>query len=122
MNTRLILVEGLPGSGKSTTIENLKSSELVRLASATEFYNEYDNPLNAFWTWGDGYEPNETVEAPYDSRRFIARILERTYRLVDRILQEDLLVVMEGYPTHLTVRNTCRTSASPGRLASVPKK
>lgn len=112
MQTRLVLIEGLPGSGKSTTIEGLKSSGITRIASRTEFYDEYDNPLNAFWTWGDGWREDEVMEAPYDSRRFLARLLERTYKLVDRVLETDTLVVMEGYPTHLTVRNMLKMSAS----------
>jgi hypothetical protein len=105
MKTRLILIEGLPGAGKTTTVDGLKSAGIDWGASKVEFYNEYDNPLNAFWTWGDGAVENEVVEEPYDSAIFTVRILERTYRLVNRILTQDLCVVMEGYPFQLVIRN-----------------
>jgi hypothetical protein len=105
MKTKLILIEGLPGAGRTTTVDGLKSAGIDWCTSKVDFYNQYDNPLNAFWTWGDGAVENEVVEEPYDSAKFTVRILERTYRLVSRILSQDLCVVMEGYPFQLVIRN-----------------
>ena len=103
--TRLILIEGLPGVGKTATVEALRGSEIANIATAVEFYNEHDNPLNSFWTWGDGAIEGEAVEEPFESAKFIDRILEKTRTLVARIHSEDLCVVMEGYPFHLPVGN-----------------
>lgn len=105
MNSRLVFIEGLSGAGKTTTVEALKHSKIAQIGTKVEFYNEHDNPLNSFWTWGDGAIENEVIEAPYDSQRFIRRILKKTSALVDTVRSGDLCVVMEGYPFHLTIGN-----------------
>lgn len=105
MKTRLILIEGLPGVGKSTTVDGLRSAGIDWGTSKVTFYNIYNNPLNAFWTWGDGAVEDEVVDEPYNSAKFTVRMMEKTYRLVNRILTQDLCVVMEGYPFQLVIRN-----------------
>ncbi len=102
---QLILVEGAPGLGKTTTVTNLAAALRARGEVRAVFCHEHDHPLHAFWDWGDGCDPDQVVTEPFDPEKFIVRLLARTYAFVDRVLTERLTAVMETYPFQSPVRN-----------------
>jgi hypothetical protein len=105
MTTKLILIDGAPGLGKSTTVANLQKTlgELGDVRAV--FCHEHDHPLHAFWTWGDGYDEAEKVEESYSSPRFIERLLARTHAFLNELLAHDQMAFVETYPFQSPVRN-----------------
>lgn len=100
-----MLIEGAPGLGKTTTVTNLQAALKNVGGIRTVFCHEYDHPLHAFWTWGDGFDPNEKVEHPYSSELFIVRLMARTYAFLDQLLTQDQIAFVETYPFQSPVRN-----------------
>ena len=102
---QLVLIEGAPGLGKTTAVTNLAKSLEQDRSIKFVFCHEHDHPLHAFWTWGDGYDPDEVIVDPFSARKFIVRLLARTYGFVDQLLSEQSVAIMETYPFQSPVRN-----------------
>lgn len=113
----LILVEGLPGSGKTTTTRWIAET-LQRLGINARAYLERDepHPLHAFWTWGDGYRDDEVVEEPFAADKFTRRIVEKWKALVRATQIGDDVCVVEGYPFQSPVRSHLRMGSSRGEI------
>jgi hypothetical protein len=102
---QLVLIDGAPGLGKTTAVANLADALRGDATLKAVFCHEYDHPLHAFWTWGDGYDPNEVVTDPFSAEKFIVRLLARTYAFVDQVLSAQMVAVLETYPFQSPVRN-----------------
>jgi len=102
---QIVLIDGAPGLGKTTTVTHL--ADAMRDGGATKFIfcHEHDHPLHAFWNWGDGYDPNEVVVEPFHANKFIVRLLARSYAFADHVLSEQAVAVLETYPFQSPVRN-----------------
>jgi thymidylate kinase len=116
--TRLIFIEGLPGSGKSTTARNL-AAWLVRAGVATHCFLEVepDHPLNfggelhpAGMTLGTALFARYTVEA------YVAESLQRWQRFVALARPEQVTSVVESYPYQNAVRVLLQMDASHERI------
>jgi thymidylate kinase len=113
----LIFVEGLPGSGKTTTTQWIVDT-LCRFGRDARGALERDttHPLHAFWTWGDGYRENEQVEEPFEAEKFTRRIIDRVKLLVQTLQGQEQILVIEAYPFQAAVRNHLRMGASRGDI------
>jgi thymidylate kinase len=116
--TRLIFIEGLPGSGKSTTARYL-TTRLVRAGVAAHSFLEVgpDHPLNvggelhpAGMTLGTALFARYTVEA------YVAESLQRWQRFVALATPEHATSVVESYPYQNAVRVLLQMDASPDRI------
>jgi thymidylate kinase len=116
--TRLIFIEGLPGSGKSTTARNL-TAWLVRAGVAAHCCLEVepDHPLNvggdlhpAGMTLGTELFGRYTVEA------YVAESLQRWQRFVALAQKEQATSVVESYPYQNAVRVLLQMDTSPDRI------
>ena len=108
MLTQLVLIDGLPGLGKTTAAEGLGAALRVEADHPVEIHTEYSELLQAFWTWGDGATPGEKTERPYDTVRFINRLMRRTYDMVDQLYDgraAGAVAVVESYPFQSPLRN-----------------
>jgi hypothetical protein len=103
---QLVFVEGIPGSGKTTTASWLAGELRARGRPATA-YLEMDeaHPLHAFWTWGDGYNEGEVVTEPYAPDKFTDRLNENAGAFVRRVIARAESAVVDAYPFQLAVRN-----------------
>jgi len=98
--TRLVFVEGLPGSGKSTTAQYV-ARRLQQAQAAAQLVAEVepDHPLNvggalhpAGTTTGEELFRRYTVEA------YIAESLERWRAFVDTVVRLETVHVLDSYP------------------------
>lgn len=98
---QLIFVDGVPGSGKTTTAFWL--AEVLRQRGIeTQAWWEGDegHPLHSFWTWDDGYSDLAEIEVPFDANVFTDRVVDRLAKLVS----SEGTKVIEGYPFQSVVR------------------
>ncbi len=116
--TRLIFIEGLPGSGKSTTARNLTAWLVGAGVAAHRFLEvEPDHPLNvggelhpAGMTLGRALFARYTVEA------YVAESLQRWQRFVALAGGDQATSVVESYPYQNAVRVLLQMDASPDRI------
>jgi DNA polymerase III delta prime subunit len=90
IDTRLILVEGPPGSGKTTTAQNL-ATEISNSGKACQCFLEWstDNPI----VIGDDLHLGEVVDASIASE---AGVLQQWRQLAQARQADDLVTVMES--------------------------
>jgi hypothetical protein len=113
VNQQLVFVEGIPGSGKTTTATWLADQLRARGLPATAYLEtDEPHPLHAFWTWGDGYREGEVVTEPYAPAKFTDRLSDKAAAFVQRLIAQGELAVVEAYPFQLAVRNHLRMGAS----------
>ena len=113
VNRQLVFVEGIPGSGKTTTAIWLADQLRARGLPATAYREMHEpHPLHAFWTWGDGYREGEVVTEPYAPAKFTDRLNEKAAAFVQRLIAQGESAVVEAYPFQLPVRNHLKMGAS----------
>jgi hypothetical protein len=116
--TRLIFIEGLPGSGKSTTGRNL-TAWLVRAGVAAHYFPEveHDHPLNV---GGELHPAGMTLGAAlfarYNVGTYMAESLQRWQRFVALASGDQATSVVESYPYQNAVRVLLQMDASPDRI------
>lgn len=112
--TRLIFVEGMPGSGKST-ITSLVATGLQERGHAAKMYQERQpsHPLNV---GGDqhpsGRSTGETLYRAYSPAAFIEESLERWDDFVGMVLCGEAIAVLDSYPFQNSVRVLLQLNAS----------
>jgi thymidylate kinase len=116
--TRLIFVEGLPGSGKSSTARYLAGS-LSRAGIASQCFMEVEpnHPLNvggelhpAGDTPGTGLFEHYTVET------YVAEGLRRWHRFVAWASEQQAINILDSYPYQNAARVLLQMDASTDRI------
>lgn len=98
MNTRLILIDGMPGSGKSTTGKWI--SEILNASSIpNRFYHELDDnhPLRIYERRFSSFTVIEEAEW------FTAKVKQLFTDFVEAIKQNDEIIIMESYMFQNTI-------------------
>lgn len=98
MNTKLILIDGMPGSGKSTTGKWI--SELLSQSNiANRFYHELDDnhPLRIYDRKFTSFTVAEEAEW------FAAKVKQLFTSFVEDILRSDEVIIMESYVFQNTI-------------------
>jgi hypothetical protein len=113
--TQLIFVEGLPGSGKTTTASWLASrlpSERLMVNLLLEHQPEH--PLNVGGhLHPSGYTTGEAFFLRYTSASFVQESLQRWQAFVRAALQAEAISVLDSYPFQNTVRVLLQLNATP---------
>jgi hypothetical protein len=113
--TRLIFVEGLPGSGKTTTASWLASRlQAERLRVNLFLEHPPEHPLNV----GGHLHPSgdttgEAFFLRYTAARFVHESLQRWHAFVRAALQAEAISVLDSYPFQNTVRVLLQLNATP---------
>jgi hypothetical protein len=114
-DTKLIFVEGLPGSGKTTTASWLASrlpSERLRVNLFLEHQPEH--PLNVGGTLHpSGSTTGEAFFQRYTPASFVHESLQRWHAFVRDALQTEALSVLDSYPFQNAVRVLLQLNATP---------
>lgn len=119
LRTHLIFVDGLPGSGKSTTAEYV-ASELNRHGISCRLLRERetDHPLNV---GGDLHPSGSTTGAQlfeaYSVGSFIDESLARWNAFVAEALSSERVNILDSYPFQNSVRVLFQMDADPATLA-----
>lgn len=122
--SRLVLVEGMPGSGKSTTACRI-ATELQRNGYVSVLYQERepDHPLNV----GGDQHPSgtctgEELYRAYSPGAFIKESLERWESFVAKALSEKSIAVLDSYPFQNSVRVLLQLDASFERISEYTRQ
>jgi hypothetical protein len=113
----VIFIEGLPGSGKSSTARYL-AAQLVRAGVAARRYLEVepDHPLNVA---GELHPAGNTLGTAlferYTGEAYVAESLERWRRFVAHATDEEATSVVESYPYQNAVRVLLQMDVSTDR-------
>jgi hypothetical protein len=114
-DTKLIFVEGLPGSGKTTTAAWLAShlhAERLRVNLLLEHQSEH--PLNVGGTLHpSGETTGEAFFHRYTSASFVYESLQRWHAFVRNAVQTDPISVLDSYPFQNAVRVLLQLNATP---------
>jgi thymidylate kinase len=120
LRTHLIFVDGLPGSGKSTTAEYV-ASELKRRGLSCRLLRERetDHPLNV---GGDIHPSGRTTGArlfeAYTVDSFVAESLARWNAFVAGALGSERVNILDSYPFQNSVRVLLQMDADPATIAA----
>ena len=120
VGTRIVFVDGLPGSGKSTTAKYL-ADELERRGIPWRLLREHetDHPLNV---GGDEHPSGSTTGArmfaAYSVCSFIEESLARWNAFVAAAMASARVNILDGYPFQNSVRVLLQMDADPVTLAA----
>jgi hypothetical protein len=117
---KLIFVDGLPGSGKSTTAEYVAGAlEQRGIPCRLLRERETDHPLNV---GGDLHPSGSTTGArmfaAYSVRSFIEESLARWSAFVAGAMPSERVTVLDSYPFQKSVRVLLQMDADPAALAA----
>jgi hypothetical protein len=114
-DTKLIFVEGLPGSGKTTTASWLASRlQAERLLVNLFLEHQPEHPLNVGGTLHpSGYTTGEAFFQRYTPASFVQESLQRWQAFVRTALQAEAISVLDSYPFQNTVRVLLQLNATP---------
>jgi len=106
LDTKLIYIEGLPGSGKSTAASWLaKRLQSADREASLFLEHQPGHPLNV---GGDnhpaGDTPGDVFFQHYNPENFIQESLERWQRFLGAAIQEDTIHILDSYPYQNSVR------------------
>jgi hypothetical protein len=113
--TKLIFVEGLPGSGKTTTASWLASRlKSERLMVNLFLEHQPEHPLNVGGhLHPSGSTTGEAFFLRYTSASFVQESLQRWQAFVRAALQVAAISVLDSYPFQNTVRVLLQLNATP---------
>src|SRR5215467_3355239 len=120
LGTKLIFVDGLPGSGKSTITEHV-AGELERRGIPCRLLRERetDHPLNV---GGDLHPSVSTTGArlfeTYTVAAFVEESLARWNALVAQAMGSGQVTILDGYPFQNSVRVLWQMDADPVTLTA----
>ena len=114
-DTQLIFVEGLPGSGKTTTASWLAARlQSERLMVNLFLEHQPEHPLNVGGTLHpSGETTGETFFQRYTPASFVQESLQRWQVFVHAALQVEAISVLDSYPFQNTVRVLLQLNATP---------
>ena len=120
LDTRVIFVDGLPGSGKSTTAEYVAGAlEQRGIPCRLLRERETDHPLNV---GGDLHPSGSTTGArmfaAYTVRSFIEESLARWSAFVAEAMGSERVSVLDSYPFQNSVRVLSQMDADLSTLAA----
>ena len=117
-DTKLIFVEGLPGSGKTTTASWLAARlQSERLMVTLFLEHQPEHPLNVGGTLHpSGDTTGEAFFQRYTPARFVHESLQRWHAFVRAALQAEAISVLDSYPFQNTVRMLLQLHATPDCL------
>jgi hypothetical protein len=117
-DTKLIFVEGLPGSGKTTTASWLAARlRSERLLVHLFLEHQPEHPLNVGGTLHpSGETTGEAFFHRYMPARFVHESLQRWHAFVRAALQAEAISVLDSYPFQNTVRVLLQLNATPDCL------
>src|SRR5262245_6216897 len=114
-DTKLIFIEGLPGSGKTTTASWLTSrlhAERLRVNLVLEHQPEH--PLNVGGTLHpSGSTTGEAFFHRYTPASFVHESFQRWHAFVRDAVQTDAISVLDSYPFQNSVRVLLQLNATP---------
>ncbi len=117
-DTKLILLDGLPGSGKSTTAEYL-AARIRQCGSAVRLLMEVqeDHPLNVGGPLHPaGETTGEALFARYTTESYVEESLRRWEKFVSLAETVGTVHVVESYPYQNSVRILLQMNADPRLL------
>lgn len=119
-NTHLILLDGLPGSGKSTATAYVARCLNEGGAVARAYYEtEDDHPLNVGGSLHPaGVTTGEALFRRYTAESYIAESLARWRSLVAEAARSGVAVVLDSYPYQNAARILLQMDADPARIAA----
>jgi hypothetical protein len=114
-DTKLIFVEGLPGSGKTTTASWLASRlQSERLLVNLLLEHQPEHPLNVGGTLHpSGETTGEAFFQRYTAVSFVQESLQRWHAFVRAAVQTAAINVLDSYPFQNTVRVLLQLNATP---------
>jgi hypothetical protein len=114
-DTKLILIDGLPGSGKTTTASWLASRLRSDSRTVDLFLEEHsDHPLHVGGALHpSGYNSGAIFFQRYTPASFVEESLERWRAFVAGALQSDAISVLDSYPFQSDVRVLLQLDAVP---------
>jgi hypothetical protein len=117
-NTKLIFVEGLPGSGKTTTASWLAARlQSERLMVNLFLEHQPEHPLNVGGTFHpSGDTTGEAFFQRYTPASFVQESLQRWHAFVRAALQAEAISVLDSYPFQNTVRVLLQLNAAPDHM------
>jgi len=120
LGTRMIFVDGLPGSGKSMTAEYVASElEQHKIPCRLLRERETHHPLNV---GGDLHPSGRTTGArmfaTYTVGSFVEESLTRWKAFVTEAMHSERVNILDSYPFQNSVRILLQMDADPGTLAA----
>lgn len=116
MNTKLILIDGMPGSGKSTT-GNWISELLSESSIAHRFYHELDDnhPLRIY------DRKFTTFTVAEEAEWFAAKVKQLFEDFVEEITRNDDIIIMESYVFQNTIGFAYNMNMNPEQILDLTK-
>jgi hypothetical protein len=123
-DTKLIFVERLPGSGKTTTASWLASRlRAERLLVHLFLEHQPEHSLNVSGTLHpSGEATGEAFFQRYTPPRFVHESLQRWHAFVRAAVQTEALSVLDSYPFQNTVRMLRQLNATPDCLQAYARQ
>ena len=117
-STKLVLVEGFPGSGKSTTADYLAAClRKAGLVARCYFEVQPDHPLHVGGPLHpSGKTTGEEFFSRYSVESFTAESLERWRAFVLGTVETEAVNVVESYPYQSAARVLLQMDADPSRI------
>jgi hypothetical protein len=114
-DTKLIFVEGLPGSGKTTTASWLTARlQAERLRVKLFLEHQPEHPLNVGGPLHpSGETTGEAFFQRYTPASFVHESLQRWHAFVRAAVQAEAISVLDSYPFQNTVRVLLQLNATP---------
>jgi hypothetical protein len=123
-DTKLIFVEGLPGSGKTTTASWLASRlQAERLRVNLVLEHQPEHPLNVGGTLHpSGSTTGEAFFHRYTPASFVHESLQRWHAFVCDAVQTDAISVLDSYPFQNSVRILLQLNATSDCMAEYARQ
>ena len=118
--TRLVFVDGLPGSGKSMTAAYV-ARELEQRGIRCRLFREHE-PDHLLNVGGDRHPSGRTTGArmfaAYTIGSFVEESLARWHAFVDDVMNSEHVAVLDSYPFQNSIRVLLQMDADPATLGA----